>query len=161
MERSQKDAWLAPGAGDLRERDVEDVPVKGQSVRVRALPAAYSNEASSKALVYETYRGEQRARVDTGKLEVLQFAHGVIDPQFSVEEAEQIAKTFGPAFRRVIEVIDEISGVDKEAIEEAEVRFQPGGPSEAGASLETPNGSGDGGPVVPARAGVGAGQERA
>lgn len=155
MERSQKNSWLGPGAGDLREQDVEDVPVAGQSVRVRALPAAYSNQATSEALVYETFRGEQRARVDTGKLEVLQFAHGVVEPTFTVPEAEQIAKTFGPAFKRVIEVIDEISGIDKTAVEEAEVRFQPGGPSEAGSAVVAGNGGGDDGPAVPVRAGPG------
>jgi hypothetical protein len=156
MQRSDKSAWLGPGAGDLREQDVEDVPVKGQSVRVRALPAAYSNQASSEALVYETFRGEQRARIDTGKLEVLQFAHGVIEPSFTVAEAEQVAKTFGPAFKRVIEVIDEISGVDKEALEEAQVRFPVERSTETGSLLGNGDAPGSGGSDLPARAGAGA-----
>ena len=41
MARSTKDGWLS-GPGALAEAEVEDVPVKGQSVRVRALPAAFA-----------------------------------------------------------------------------------------------------------------------
>ncbi|HMF62275.1 MAG TPA: hypothetical protein VK595_17980 [Vicinamibacterales bacterium] len=132
MSRSTKDAWLQ-GPGDLREADVEDVPVAGQSVRVRGLPAAYSNQATSEALELVTgRRGEQTARVNTEKLEVLQFAHGVIDPTFSVEEARIIAQRYGPAFQKVVAKIDELSGVDKEAIEKTNATFQAGGRDEAG-----------------------------
>ena len=135
MARSNKESWLQ-GPTDLREADVEDVPVKGESVRVRGLPAAYSNQATSEALELITgARGEQTAHVNTEKLEVLQFAHGVIDPVFSVEEARQVAQRFGPAFRKVIEKIDELSGVDKEAIEQTNATFQNGGPSTPGLPL--------------------------
>ena len=79
----QEDAWLK-GPGDLREADVEDVPVKGQTVRVRGLPAAYSNQAPSEALELNTsHQGEQLATVNTARLEVLQFAHGCVDPTFT------------------------------------------------------------------------------
>jgi hypothetical protein len=135
MERSKKDAWLS-GKGDLKEADVTDVPVKGQSVRVRGLPAAYSNQAQSEALEMKTIGREQIATVNTARLEILQFAHGVIEPEFSVEEAEAVAQRFGPAFRKVIAKIDELSGIDKEAIDEANARFR---------SSET--GSGDDGPA--------------
>jgi hypothetical protein len=128
LARSNKDAWLN-GPGDLQEADVEDVPVNGQSVRVRGLPAAYSNQATSEALELITGpRGEQTAHVNTEKLEVLQFAHGVIDPTFTVDEARLVAQRFGPAFRKVIAKIDELSGVDKEAIEKTNATFQAGGP---------------------------------
>lgn len=144
MERSNKDAWLN-GPGDLAEEDVVDVPVKGQSVRVRGLPAAYSNQATSEALELITgARGDQTAHINTEKLEVLQFAHGVIEPTFTVDEARQIAQRFGPAFRKVIAKIDELSGVDKEAIEKTNATFQAGGPA-------SPNG----GAPEPALASVG------
>ena len=150
MGRSTKESWLE-GPGDLKEAEVEDVPVKGQSVRVRGLPAAYSNQASSEALEMKTTaRGEQIATVNTGKLEVLQFAHGVIDPKFSVEEAQVIATKYGPAFRKVVEKIDELSGIDKEAIEEANARFQAGGTSTNGSDVGDAARAGDGGSVVPA-----------
>lgn len=126
MGRSTKDGWLS-GAGDLEEADVENVPVKGESVRVRGLPAAYSNQAGSEALELKTdSRGEQFATIDTARLEVLQFAHGVIDPVFTVAEAEQIAQKYGPAFKKVVGKIDELSGVDKEAMERASATFPAG-----------------------------------
>lgn len=155
MGRSNKSAWLE-GPGDLKEADVEDVPVAGQSVRVRGLPAAYSNQASSEALELKTIGRDQIATVNTARLEVLQFAHGVIDPTFTVEEAQQVAERFGPAFKKVIAKIDELSGVDKEAISEANARFPSGGSDEARADVGHGNGSGDGGPDLSVRAGTGA-----
>ena len=135
MQRSTKDAWLS-GPSDLREEDVEDVPVQGQSVRVRGLPAAYSNQATSEALELVTgLRGEQTARVNTEKLEVLQFAHGCVEPTFTVDEARLIAQKYGPAFRKVIAKIDELSGVDKEAIEKTNATFPAGGSGETGPEL--------------------------
>jgi hypothetical protein len=153
---STKDAWLN-GPSDLKEAVVEDVPVEGQSVRVRGLPAAYSNQASSEALELKSdSRGRQSATVNTARMEVLQFAHGVIEPEFTVEEAEQIAERYGPAFKKVIERIDALSGVDKEAIKETNTRFRPGGKGEAdrGKTEPAPNGAGDGGPAVRSRVGT-------
>jgi hypothetical protein len=130
--RSTKDSWLKRGAGDLETAIVEDVPVEGESVLVRGLPAAYSNRAQSEALEMVTgRRGEQTAKVNTERLEVLQFAYGVVEPQFSEEDALQIARTFGPAFKKVIAKIDLLSGVDKEAIEQTAAKFPSGGESEA------------------------------
>lgn len=130
MGRSTKDAWLQ-GPGDLQEADVEDVPVKGQSVRVRGLPAAYSNRASSQALELVTgSRGEQSATVNTERLEVIQFAAGCVEPKFSEEEAKVISQKYGPAFKKVVAKIDELSGVDKEAIEKADATFPPSASSE-------------------------------
>lgn len=158
MSRSTKSAWLE-GPGDLREADVEDVPVKGQTVRVRGLPAAYSNEASSEALEWRTWpNGQQTATVNTAKLETLQFAHGCVDPQFTVDEARAISQKFGPAFKKVVAKIDELSGVDKEAITDANKRFQ-GGDAEPERSPRDANGTGAGSgrPDVPVRAGAGDG----
>jgi hypothetical protein len=125
-----KDALLR--ASDLVEREV-DLPSIGGSVKVRSLPAAYSNEASSKALrLISGPRGEQQATIDTAELEVLQALHGLVDPKLnSIEEARTFARNCGPAFKEVIKVIDEISGVDKEALESAQARF-PAGANGAG-----------------------------
>lgn len=126
MARSTKDSWLS-GPGDLEEAEVEDVPVKGQSVRVRGLPAAFSNQAQSEALKMVTgVRGEQTASVDTARLSVLQFAHGCVEPKFTVDEAQRVAEKYGPAFNKVVAEIDRLSGVDKEAIQDANDRFQAG-----------------------------------
>ena len=155
MARSSKSSWL-DGKGDLREADVEDVPVKGESVRVRGLAAAYSNQAQSEALEMKTIGNTQIASVNTARLEVLQFAHGVKEPEFSIEEAELIAQKYGPAFRKVVTKIDELSGVDKDSIAEAEARFQSSGetPAEQGEAGGHEPSTGNGGPPVPARAGA-------
>lgn len=154
MGRSTKSAWLE-GPGDLREAEVEDVPVEGESVLVRGLPAAYSNEAQSEALEFKTTpKGDQIASINTAKLEVLQFAHGCIEPKFSLHEAEQIARTYGPAFKKVIAKIDELSGVDKESIEAAEARFPSSGTGPGGAELGDDAGAGSDGSPVHARAGA-------
>jgi len=135
MGRSTKESWLQ-GPGDLREADVEDVPVEGESVRVRGLPAQYSNQASSEALELKTTaRGEQIATVNTAKLEILQFAHGVVEPRFTPEEATVIATKYGPAFKKVIAKVDELSGVDKEAIEAAAAAFPAGGTGKNGSDV--------------------------
>jgi hypothetical protein len=159
MARSTKDAWLS-GPGDLREADVEDVPVKGQSVRVRGLPAAYSNQASSEALKLKTIGLDQVATVDTEVLEVLQFAHGCIDPTFTVDEARTVSQKFGPAFKKIIGKIDELSGVDKEAIADANAKFPTRGAGQAGPDLDDATSAGNGRSDVPVRAGGDAGDER-
>lgn len=148
MARSNKDALLAY-KGDLKEEDVViDVPNKGDTVRVRALPARFSAEVQSQ-MKLQTEGREQIARIDVAEMEVLQFAHGVVDPQFTVEEARQMQEQTGPMFRKVIDVVDRLSGVSKEDVAKAEARFPSGG--------ETPvdNGRGElGAPVAdPGRVG--------
>lgn len=150
MNASTKSAWLE-GPSDLAEAIVEDVPVKGQSVKVRALPAQFSNEAQSKALRMITgARGEQTATVDVAEMAVIQFQHGVVEPEFSYAEAKQVAERFGPAFHKVVEKIDELSGVDKEAIEAEAARFQDSvaGEGHDGASEPDAPAPVDSGPAV-------------
>ncbi len=156
MARSTRDAWLS-GPGDLEEAVVEDVPVKGDNIRVRGLPAAYSSQATSEASEIKVGpNGQQIWTINTGRLEVLQFAHGCVDPKFTVQEAEVIAQKYGPAFSKVVAKIDELSGFDKEAIKETEARFQDGGAGQNGSALEDSASGGGGGSVLPARAGAGA-----
>lgn len=115
------------GASDLEEREVY-LKTIGGSVKVRSLPAQFSNEAASKALKLITgARGEQTATIDQGEMELLQVFHGLVEPKLhSIEEARTFAQKCGPAFKAVVEAIDELSGVNKEAIEAANARFQPG-----------------------------------
>lgn len=151
MSRS-KDAWLT-GPGDLEEADVEDVPTPGNSVRVRALSARWSAAVQSQTKVVAEGR-EQVAKLDVVAMERLQFIHGVIDPVFTEAEAQQIQEKFGPAFRKVIAKIDELSGIDKETIKATEERFRPGGEAPSG-KKDNGTGSGDGGPDVRVRTGAG------
>lgn len=138
-----KEALL--GASDLEEREVE-LPSIGGSVKIRSLPAAYSNQATSEALELKTTaRGEQLATVNTAKLEELQVLHALVNPKLSsIEEARTFMQNCGPAAKRLVKEIDEISGVDKEAIEQAQTRFQAGGTSEAGSELGDADTNGDG-----------------
>ena len=70
-----------------------------------------------------TERGEQVATVDVALMERLQFAHGVVEPQFTEEQAGLVQEKYGPAFKKAVAKIDELSGVDKEAIEQAKATF--------------------------------------
>jgi len=152
MARSTKESWLS-GPGDLQEADVEDVPVPGESVRVRGLPARYSAEVQGQLKLVQEGR-EQIAKIDVPSMELLQFQHGVIDPVFNADEARQIQARFGPAFRKVIAKIDELSGIDKEAIEATEQRFPVGGTSEAGPDVADGTANGSAGPDLHVRAGA-------
>lgn len=134
-------------ANDLREEDLE-LPTLGEGVRVRirGLPAAYSNQAQSEALELVTGpRGDQSARVNSEKLEAIQVLHGLIEPKLAtLEEVRTFALNTGPAFKAIVEKIDQLSGVNKEAIEKANATFPAGGPQATGDSLgdEPANGSG-------------------
>lgn len=145
--RLSKEALLT--ASDLIEREVE-LPSIGGSVKVRSLPAAYSNQASAEALkLIQGPKGEQQATIDTAKLEVLQVLHGLVDPKLnSLAEAEIFAQNCGRSFKEIIRVIDEISGVDKEAIENAEATFPAGGASSNGSDVDVPAPAGGSGPPL-------------
>lgn len=152
MERATKDAWLT-GPGDLKEADVEDVPVAGQSVRVRGLSARYSAEVQGQLKLVQEGR-EQIAKIDVPAMELLQFVHGVIDPVFNESEARQIQTRYGPAFRKVVAKIDELSGIDKEAIENTQTRFPAGGESPQGSDVGNGVAPGGAGPDLHVRAGA-------
>jgi hypothetical protein len=114
------------GATDLKEQDV-DLPSIGGKVRVRSLPAQFSNEAQSEALEFRSVGREQVATINAAKMELLQVLHGLVNPKLnSIKDAEVFATKCGPAFKDVVNAIDDLSGVDKEAIEEANRRFQNG-----------------------------------
>ena len=143
------------GASDLREEEIY-VETLGGSVVVQGLGAAFSNDAQSQALEMKTIGNTQIASVNTALLEEIQIHHGLKDPSLSREEVRGFMERCGPAVRVIADKIDELSGVDKKAIEEANARFPGSGeraPDEGKAGLhEAPTGSG--GPAVPARAGA-------
>lgn len=149
------------GANDLEEADV-DVPSIGGKVRVRALSGAYSNQAQSDARkMVQVGENEIIATVDTAKMEIIQLLHGLVEPKLaSYQEAEQFSQRTGPAFRAIIDKIDELSAVDKKAIEDAEARFPLGDadpPAEARPGQNGAEGAaaaGDGRSNVPARPGA-------
>lgn len=157
MGRLSKEALL--GASDLREKEVE-LDTIGGSVVVQGLPAAFSNQASSEALVLKTVGLEQVASVDTAVLEEIQLLHGLKEPKLSTRaEARQFMENCGPAAKKIIAAIDELSGVDKASMEEASARFPVGRESANGADLGHADGPGDGGPDLSVRVGAGAGED--
>ena len=137
------------------EADVDDVPVEGQSVRVRGLSARYSAEVQGQLKLVQEGQA-QIAKIDVPTMELLQFCHGCIDPVFTEAEAKLVQQRFGPAFRKVIEKIDELSGIDKESIEAVEQRFPVGGTEPQGGvgSSNGVAGGGDG-PDLHVRTGAG------
>jgi hypothetical protein len=153
MPRLSKDALL--GASDLAKKEVE-LDTIGGSVVVQGLGAKFSNEAQSEALEMKTIGDTQIAKVNTAKLEAIQVLNGLADPKLdSIEEAERFMERCGPAVRAVVDAIDELSGLDKKAIEEAKARFPVGeeaaqagdeaegdGPSAGGSRPAVPSGAG-------------------
>jgi hypothetical protein len=152
MARSTKASWLE-GPGDLQEADVDDVPVAGESVRVRALPARYSAMVQGQLKLVQEGR-EQIAKIDVESMERLQFTYGVIDAPFTETEARAIQEKYGAAFRKVIAKIDELSGIDKDAIEKVEARFPTGGEGEGRPVVGNGVAAGDPGPDLPVRTGA-------
>ena len=152
MSRSTRESWLT-GPGDLQEAEVHDVPVEGESVKVRALSARWTAEVQGQLKLTQEGR-EQVAKIDVASMELLQFTHGVVDPVFTMDEARQIQERFGAAFRKVIAKIDEISGVDKEEIEKVEQRFPAGGAGETGPDLGDGAANGSSGSDLHVRAGA-------
>jgi hypothetical protein len=145
MALATKDALL--GASDLTEREVH-LPSIDLTVKIRSLPAAYSNEATSKALETTVdQHGEQTARVNTVKLEALQVLHGLVEPRLdSVEEVEQLQQRIGPAWHRLVNEINKISGIDKETEERTKTRFQAGSTGSPRAAEGNGAGAGSGRP---------------
>lgn len=153
MYRLTKDALL--GASDLDEREVE-LPSIGGSVLVRSLPAKYSNEAITEALEVSTSRrGEQTSRVNTSKLEALKVLHGLIEPRFdTIEEVYSFAEKCGPAWQRIVETIDEISGINKEAVEKTTAMFPVGGQGAGGSAVGNGTRAGGSEPDIRVRTGA-------
>lgn len=148
-----RDALLA--ASDLTEREVE-LPSIGGSVKVRSLPAAYSNQAMSEALEVVTgRRGEQTAHVNTAKLEALQVLHGLVDPKLnSIEDAYAFAQQCGSAWRRVVDTIDEISGIDKATVDRTNATFPDSGEGAERSDVGNGARAGDRGSDLPVRTGA-------
>jgi hypothetical protein len=149
-----RDALLA--ASDLREKTVA-LPSLGQGseVRIRSLPAEYSNAALSQAIeVVQGPKGEQTTRMDNGKLELLQVLHGLVEPRLeSLAAVQTFAKNCGPAFKTLVREIVELSDLTAEAAEMTAERFQAGGAGAPEASDHAAS-NGSGGSDLPARVGT-------
>jgi hypothetical protein len=120
-----------------------------------ALPAAYAQQALQEAIVQKSEGREQVTRYDLAKLRQLQVLHALVDPKLnSIEEARVFATRCGPAFEKLIEAIDDLSGINPEELEAAEQRFPGGGGSEVGQDVGVGAEAGAVGPDVAVRAGA-------
>ncbi len=158
MARSDKQALL-DGPGDLKTAEVVvDIPKKGDTIKVRALPASYSNQAASEGLRWETgEHGIQTSSIDTQKMEVLQFAGGCVEPTFTVEEAQAMSEKYGRLFKSVVEKVNELSGINPEAVKETEARFRSERKSAPGTDVGNGAAAGSGRSNVPSGVSPGAG----
>lgn len=102
---------------DCEERDVE---VWGGKVRVRGLTAAQAARVKQASIDLSGRNPD----VVWAAMEMLQFELGVIQPKFTAEQVRTLHLTSGAGFAKVIGVIDEISGTNKEELRDAQREFQ-------------------------------------
>lgn len=146
-----KDALLA--ASDLREEELY-LPSLGGSVRVRTLSAAYSNDAISQASSVENVRGEAVAKFSAAKLEELKVLKGLVEPKLdSLDEVHNWSLQIGPAWKAIVEKIDELSGLSKEAADATDRAFPVGGASSHGPAQSDGSAAGSNGSDQPVSVG--------
>lgn len=143
------------GASDLRMEEIE-LPALGGSVTVQSLPAAFAIEAIQEASEFVTIRGEQTVQVNVKKAQAIQVLHGLIDPKFdTLEEVLELQQHLGPSWKVIVDKINELTGVDQEAIEKANTMFQPGGQTqESGQAASNGVAVRDDGSDLPVRTGA-------
>lgn len=100
-------------------KDVLAVPEWGFSVRVQSFTAAQSAAVKQRGF---GFKGEETT-VAWAEMEIMQFQLGVIEPKFSEDQVRQLHLSSGPGFARVIEKLDELGKIDKEALRTAREEF--------------------------------------
>lgn len=101
-------------AADLEERTVE-VPEWRGAVRIKSFSKATQQDLRKRATVKE--------KIDGDRLEMLMFINGVIEPRFTEEHYDQLRQKSAGAIDRVLKEILELSGLTREAIDEAKRSF--------------------------------------
>lgn len=102
-----------------------DVPQWGCSLQIRSFTAAQSAMIKQRGFAF---KGEETA-VAWAEMEILQFQQGVVEPHFTEDQVRELHLSSGPAFALVIEELDRISKIDKEALRKARDEFP--GPDES------------------------------
>lgn len=104
---------------DLPEKDITGV-FGGKKLRIRALSAAQRARITQASL-------DQRGRAPQmrfGELERMQFQLGVIKPEFGPDQVRSLHLKSGPSFKKVVEEIVKLTGIDDESLQEAEDDFR-------------------------------------
>jgi hypothetical protein len=112
------EAILKKAPDDITEKEIE-VPEWDCSVKIRSFTAAQATAIRQQGL---SFQGEE-TKVAWGEMEIMQFQQGVVEPRFDEDQARQLHLTSGRGFARVIEALDELSNIDKEALAKAREEF--------------------------------------
>jgi hypothetical protein len=102
-------------AVDLTEETV-DVPEWGGAVKVRGFSKGEQMEMRKEATV--------DTKIDTDRLEILMFVHGVSEPKFTADDMAALRQKAAGAVDRVLKRITILSGISEEAVAEAEKQFR-------------------------------------
>lgn len=123
--------YLTPGQmregakSDREEKDVTDV--FGGTVRIKSLTAAGSAMIKQASIVIGGGGSGGGTKFNWSASAMLQFRLGVIEPQLTEADVQDLFITSGPSFEKVVQAIDEISGTKTMDLKKAEEDFrQPG-----------------------------------
>lgn len=103
---------------DLKQETV-DVPEWGCSVKIKSFTAAQSAAIRERGFGFQ---GEE-TKVAWAEMEITQFQMGVIEPRFTEDQVRELHLTSGVGYQRVIEAMDKLSRLDKEALRKAREEF--------------------------------------
>jgi len=99
--------------------EVLAIPEWKLSVKVRSFTSAQSARIRKRMYIQ---KGE-RMDVNWEAWELSQFEEGVIEPKFSADQVRALHMESGKGFQRVIQWLDEHSGIKKEEVRDAETSF--------------------------------------
>lgn len=110
---------LKRAPSDLKEKTIE-VPEWGCSVKLKSFTAAQSAAVKERGF---GFKGEETT-VAWAEMEISQFQMAVVDPHFNEDQVRELHLSSGPGFNRVVEEIDKLNKIDKEALRKARDEFQ-------------------------------------
>lgn len=105
--------------------DVLEIPEWECSVKVRSLTAAQAAVVKQKGLAISD---SGAGKVAFAEMEITQFQFAVEEPRFSEKDVRKLHATSGRGFQRIINWVDEQTGLDKQALEDAkaDLKSEPG-----------------------------------
>jgi len=110
---------------DLKE-EVIDVPEWECSIKIKSFTASQSAAIRERGF---GFKGEETT-VAWAEMEITQFQMGVIEPKFTEDQVRTLHLSSGVGYQRVIEAMDKLSRLDKEALRKAREEFPVEGESE-------------------------------
>lgn len=112
------EAILKKAPSDLVEKTI-DVPEWECSVKIRTFTASQAAMIKQRGFGFE---GES-VNVAWAEMEIMQFKLGVLEPDFTEDQVRELHLSSGRGFARVIDALDELSKIDKEALAKAKEEF--------------------------------------